>query len=117
MLGEEMDTTGDISAEDADKKMIPDQVLLSDLRRGGQSVQVSRGGGGEAGVSILLQDTNTNICHHNNSFIWCLPNDYNQEKHPFTCRHQSAVSPSNLSFRFSSRQQISALGLRIQICH
>ena len=37
----------------------------------------------------LLQDVNTNVCQLNNSFIWCLPTHYNQEKHPFTCRHQA----------------------------
>ena len=26
-----------------------------------------------------------NYCRRNNSFVWCLPKDYNQEKHPFTC--------------------------------
>ena len=64
------DTSGDLRSDDADNKIIPEQILLSDLRRPGHT----------------LQDTNTNICQHNNSFIWCLPNDYNQEKHPFTCR-------------------------------
>ena len=29
----------------------------------------------------------TNRCKPNNSYIWCLPMDYNQEKHPFTCRY------------------------------
>ena len=28
----------------------------------------------------------TNRCKPNTSFIWCLPVDYNQEKHPFTCK-------------------------------
>ena len=31
-----------------------------------------------------LEDTN--YCSANGSFVWCLPRDYNQEKHPFTCK-------------------------------
>ena len=43
---------------------------------------------------------NTNRCKPNTSFVWCLPQDYNQEKHPFTCK---SVSSSNNIFllRFS----------------
>ena len=66
---ESLDTL-DIGVEDVDSKIIPDQILLSDYKR----------------VDHLLQEMNTNICQHNNSFIWCLPTHYNQEKHPFTCR-------------------------------
>ena len=83
------DTSGDLRSDDADNKIIPEQILLSDLRRPGHT----------------LQDTNTNICQHNNSFIWCLPNDYNQEKHPFTCRilYQSYLFflQTNVFLRFS----------------
>ena len=27
-----------------------------------------------------------NRCKPNVSYVWCLPKDYNQEKHPFTCK-------------------------------
>ncbi len=30
-----------------------------------------------------------NYCKPNTSYIWCLPRDYNQEKHPVTCEYQS----------------------------
>lgn len=63
--------TVDIGVKDVDSKIIPDQILLSGYKRGDHS----------------LQEVNTNICQHNNSFIWCLPTHYNQEKHPFTCRN------------------------------
>jgi len=33
----------------------------------------------------LSLDTNSR-CRANESFVWCLPADYNQEKHPFTCQ-------------------------------
>ena len=26
-----------------------------------------------------------NYCKPNVSYVWCLPRDYNQEKHPVTC--------------------------------
>ena len=34
-----------------------------------------------------LMSLDTNRCKPNTSFIWCLPQDYNQEKHPFTCKY------------------------------
>jgi len=48
-----------------------------------------RGGGNldmmnQAGFYGLNADTN--MCKPDKSFTWCLPADYNQEKHPFTCR-------------------------------
>ena len=55
--------------EEADQKMIPDQALLSPA--------VSPG---------LGHQHDKNKCQPNKTFIWCLPVDYNQEKHPFTCR-------------------------------
>ena len=27
-----------------------------------------------------------NYCKRNVSYVWCLPRDYNQEKHPVTCK-------------------------------
>ena len=39
---------------------------------------------------------NTNICKPNVSYIWCLPSDYNQEKHPFTCRFSQHLKDNNL---------------------
>lgn len=27
-----------------------------------------------------------NYCAPNGTYVWCLPRDYNQEKHPFTCK-------------------------------
>ena len=33
----------------------------------------------------------TNRCKPGTAFVWCLPKDYNQEKHPFTCRKQEQV--------------------------
>ena len=39
----------------------------------------------QAGFYGLNADTN--MCKPDKSFTWCLPADYNQEKHPFTCRN------------------------------
>ena len=38
-------------------------------------------------------NADTNMCKPDKSFTWCLPPDYNQEKHPFTCK---TPPPSNL---------------------
>ena len=38
---------------------------------------------GDLGGASLSHDNN---CQVNKTFIWCLPMDYNQEKHPFTCK-------------------------------
>ena len=35
---------------------------------------------------LQMMSLDTNRCKPNASFIWCLPQDYNQEKHPFTCK-------------------------------
>jgi len=44
---------------------------------------------------------NTNRCKPNTSFVWCLPQDYNQEKHPFTYFHLVNKSlPWDYAFRF-----------------
>ena len=37
-------------------------------------------------LSVLGMSLETNRCKPNQTYIWCLPFDYNQEKHPFTCR-------------------------------
>jgi len=43
----------------------------------------------------------TNRCKPNTSYIWCLPSDYNQEKHPFTFHHLENKSlPWDYDFRF-----------------
>ena len=33
-----------------------------------------------------------NYCRRNRSFVWCLPRDYNQEKHPFTCKNTQFIN-------------------------
>ena len=87
---ESIDASVDIGVEDVDSKIIPEQILLSDYKR----------------VDHLFQEVNTNICQHNNSFIWCLPTHYNQEKHPFTCRRKQVASelsvPNIFPLRFFS---------------
>ena len=60
--------------EEAHQKMVPDQALLSPA--------VSPG---------LGHQHDKNKCQPNKTFIWCLPVDYNQEKHPFTCRSYGVV--------------------------
>ena len=42
-------------------------------------------------VSLLGMSLETNRCKPNQSYVWCLPFDYNQEKHPFTCKIPSLV--------------------------
>ena len=32
-------------------------------------------------------NADTNMCKPDKAFTWCLPPDYNQEKHPFTCEN------------------------------
>ena len=39
----------------------------------------------QAGFYGLNADTN--MCKPDKAFTWCLPPDYNQEKHPFTCKN------------------------------
>ena len=34
-----------------------------------------------------------NYCRHNSPYVWCLPKNYNQEKHPFIC--ESIVKKSH----------------------
>ena len=60
-----------LSPVDPDSKMIPDEQLLEDVPHNP-----------DVGPASL----DTNKCKPNTSFIWCLPQDYNQEKHPFTCK-------------------------------
>jgi len=46
-------------------------------------------------------NADTNMCKPDKSFTWCLPPDYNQEKHPFTFFHLSNKSlPWDYNFRF-----------------
>ena len=37
----------------------------------------------------LLQHLDTNHCHPDTHYVWCLPQDYNLEKHPFSCKLKS----------------------------
>ena len=37
-------------------------------------------------LSVLGMSLETNRCKPNQTYVWCLPYDYNQEKHPFTCK-------------------------------
>ena len=62
----------DFVEDDVDMKMIPDQILLSPNQHHLDP--------------ISHETTNTNKCQTNKTYIWCLPLDYNQEKHPFTCK-------------------------------
>lgn len=50
-------------------------------------------------TSGLLMDNN--YCSPNRSYVWCLPRDYNQEKHPFTYSHLTNKSlPWRYDFKF-----------------
>ena len=64
----------DGKSHDPDEKLLPDQILLT-------------GPGPGLGHGGLHHDT-SNKCQPNKTFIWCLPVDYNQEKHPFTCKKE-----------------------------
>ena len=68
------DTSFQFGEDDVDKKMIPDQMLLS------PPATPYFGPPGH--------HDSTNKCPQksNKTFIWCFPSDYNQEKHPFTCK-------------------------------
>ena len=50
----------------------------------------------------LLSSLETNRCKPNRTFVWCLPFDYNQEKHPFSCKSFSVI---HYSMRGSDRHQ------------
>ena len=63
---------------DPDSKLVPDQYLgVENKPQDTSQTEVS---------SIDISSLDTNRCRPNISFIWCLPQDYNQEKHPFTCK-------------------------------
>ena len=47
-------------------------------------------------ASLLGMSLETNRCKPNQSYVWCLPFDYNQEKHPFTCKIFSLVNVNTL---------------------
>merc|ERR1719492_751948 len=52
-------------------------------------------------ASLLGMSLETNRCKPNQSYVWCLPFDYNQEKHPFTYHHLENKSlPWDYDFRF-----------------
>ena len=40
-----------------------------------------------------------NYCKPNVSYVWCLPRDYNQEKHPVTCEYQGTHIMFDTHFR------------------
>jgi len=78
---------------DPDSKLVPDQYLgVENKPQDTSQTEVS---------SIDISSLDTNRCRPNISFIWCLPQDYNQEKHPFTYFHLVNRSlPWDYSFRF-----------------
>ena len=43
----------------------------------------------EESYSLLEDDT---YCNPNSSYVWCLPRDYNREKHPFSCKYQARIN-------------------------
>ena len=57
-------------------------------------------------ASLLGMSLETNRCKPNQSYVWCLPFDYNQEKHPFTCKIFSLVNTKYII------QLVSTRGLR-----
>ncbi len=62
----------------------------------------SGSGGSPGSPSGFASD---NSCKENNaSFVWCLPPDYNQEKHPFICTKRKHRFPqkSQINFEFIS---------------
>ena len=50
-------------------------------------------------AALLGLHFDTNKCKPDTAFVWCLPKDYNQEKHPFTCEYWSACEAIN-KYRF-----------------
>ena len=50
----------------------------------------------------LLSSLDTNRCKPNQTFVWCLPFDYNQEKHPFSCKSSTVI---HYSMRRCDRHQ------------
>jgi len=83
------DTSFQFGKDDVDKKMVPDQMLLS------PPATPYFGPPGH--------HDSTNKCPQksNKTFIWCFPSDYNQEKHPFTYFHLVNRSlPWDYAFRF-----------------
>ena len=65
----------DEGSHDPDEKLLPDQILMT---------------GPGLGQGGLHHDTG-NKCQPNKTFIWCIPVDYNQEKHPFTCEKEHRI--------------------------
>jgi len=57
--------------------------------------------GMSSGPQYMGHNAETNMCKKDKQFTWCLPPDYNQEKHPFTFFHLSNKSlPWDYNFRF-----------------
>merc|ERR1719397_2390927 len=81
-----MEVEGEIGQQDPDPHLVPDQQPIPRL-------------GLEPGLPTSNLDTNR--CRANTSFIWCLPPDYNQEKHPFSYFSLVNLSlPWDYAFRF-----------------
>ena len=65
-------------------------------------------------ASSGAQRGDTNHCKPGTQHVWCLPRDYNLEKHPFSCEPGlwTALNIDDSLFsRFHPGQQIPALGL------
>jgi len=48
----------------------------------------------------------TNKCKPNSSFVWCLPKDYNLEKHPFSCKYFSTFNSNLLNYPILSYSRL-----------
>jgi hypothetical protein len=46
--------------------------------------------GGAGPSQYMGLNADTNMCKPDKESVWCLPPDYNQEKHPFTCEYPSS---------------------------
>ena len=61
-------------------------------------------------ASLLGMSLETNRCKPNQSYVWCLPFDYNQEKHPFTCKIFSLI---NTLFNVPTTQGLRGISFRM----
>jgi len=52
-------------------------------------------------ATLLSMNFDTNRCKPNSSYVWCLPKDYNQEKHPFSYyKLENRSLPWDYDFKF-----------------
>ena len=52
-------------------------------------------------------------CTSNKPFVWCLQNDYNREKHPFSCKHSGkSKNLSNIYFSLVFQLENKSLPLK-----